>query len=532
MHLDCVCDPQLPKLAWLAVLEKNVPAIRLIHGEWVETDEHFAFEGAWGSNFDATGFDRCETVVGSGFVVRDDRVVFCPPSHSLARLHVLPQGDSLFVSNSFVFCLTGAGRTLRPDYALYFRDFQSIIRGLKKHRTRIPLDQGVMDLLYVDNLAVGSDLKTERVPKPEAPVFTCYEEYHEYVNEIVEHIGANLTSASRTIRYEPISTISSGYDSSASAVFAKRIGSTTAITFPKARGSEESDSGAEIGKHLGYSIIEGDRLAYQQRTDFPEAEFVVGGTAGDGGDVIFSSLQGLLPRKLLVTGFTGDAVWNPNGYPNRFMIKDALGGSLMEEFRLRIGFVHLPLPIIGCQRGPELAKISLSSFMRPWATGEYYDKPIPRRILEEAGVPRACFGQNKKAVGARFFDGPNRGPEDLRVHLSPSSYRDYQQYFTDHYQPNKQETFYFVMSKLRMRLDKAYTAFNKYIGPRVGLMELKAMALRHYGPWIGKNWLLFHWAVEKVRQRYEKSSQRNFGVHPPKKLVIEQHGVAKRLTGV
>ena len=90
MHLDCVCDPQLPKLAWLAVLDKNVPAIRLLHGEWVETGEHFAFEGAWASDFAAVGFDRCETVVGSGLVVRDDRAVFCPPSHSLARLHVFP----------------------------------------------------------------------------------------------------------------------------------------------------------------------------------------------------------------------------------------------------------------------------------------------------------------------------------------------------------------------------------------------------------------------------------------------------------
>ena len=51
MHLDCVCDPQLPKLAWLAVLEKEVPAIRLIHGDWVETGEQFAFEGAWGRTF-------------------------------------------------------------------------------------------------------------------------------------------------------------------------------------------------------------------------------------------------------------------------------------------------------------------------------------------------------------------------------------------------------------------------------------------------------------------------------------------------
>ena len=47
MHLDCIRDSQLPKLAWLAILEKDNPAIQLLHGEWVETSQQFAFEGAW-----------------------------------------------------------------------------------------------------------------------------------------------------------------------------------------------------------------------------------------------------------------------------------------------------------------------------------------------------------------------------------------------------------------------------------------------------------------------------------------------------
>ena len=507
MHLDCVCDPRLPKLAWLAILKKDSPVVKVLHGEWVEANTQFVFEGAWASDFAAVDFDRCETVVGSGIVLRDGRAVFCSGSHVMFRLHILQQGDEMFISNSFVYCLKAAGHRLKSDYALYFRDFQSIVRGLQKYRTQIPLDKGRIQLLYVDNLVVGPDLKIEYVRKPGAPDFSCYEEYHGYLKEMLKKIGENSGSPSRKITYAPISTISSGYDSAACAVLARGIDCTTAITFPSARGSEESDSGAEIGRQLGFSIMAVDRLAYQNKEHYPEAEFIAGGTAGDAGDFVFASLDDLLPQKLLITGFTGDGVWNPNEYQNRFMIQDGLGGTMMEEFRLRVGFVHLPVPIIGGRRGPELCKISRSPAMRQWVLGTGFDKPIPRRILEEAGVPRTWFGLNKKATGARFFDGPNRGPEDLRAHLSPSSYRDYQQYFRKFYKPNWQEHYYFFMSKLRWILDEGYRLFNKLIRGRLGLWDLKPMALRHYLPWIGKNWLLFHWAVDKTAERYEHSAK-------------------------
>ena len=363
-----------------------------------------------------------------------------------------------------------------------------------------------MHLLYMDNLVVHSDLRTEQVRKPSVPAFSSYEEYCAYIAKTMKQISENAASSSRTIKYPPISTISSGYDSPACAVLARGIGSTTALTFPHARG-EADDSGSEIGKRLGYSIVEIDRLAYQQRTDYPEAEFVAVGTAGDGGDFIFSSLEGWLPQKLLVTGFTGDGVWNRHGRPNRVLVRGDSSGSLMEEFRLRVGFVHLPVPTIGALRTPELRRISRSPAMKPWVMSPNYDRPIPRRIVEEAGVPREWFGQNKKAVGARFFDGPNRSPEDLRTHLSLSSFRDYQQYFTHRYQPNRQEILYSVINKIRKVLLENSLTFNKYIGERFELAELKPKTLEHYDSWIGKNWLLFHWAVEKTAQRYEKSSE-------------------------
>ena len=80
-----------------------------------------------------------------------------------------------------------------------------------------------------------------------------------------------------------------------------------------------------------------------------------------------------------------------------------LSGHALGEHRLRVGFVHLPLPYIGAFHGPALYRITHSREMDPWRLGTgYYDWPIPRRMAEEAGVPRANFGHRKlgTSVGA------------------------------------------------------------------------------------------------------------------------------------
>jgi hypothetical protein len=46
--------------------------------------------------------------------------------------------------------------------------------------------------------------------------------------------------------------------------------------------------------------------------------------------------------------------------------------------------------------------------MRPWSSGKDYDKPIARRLAEEAGVPRDAFGQIKrKTVLSTPFPWPH-----------------------------------------------------------------------------------------------------------------------------
>ena len=72
----------------------------------------------------------------------------------------------------------------------------------------------------------------------------------------------------------------------------------------------------------------------------------------------------------------------------------------MTEFRLRLDMIDLPIPMFGMTEIASVVAISRSPKMRRWSIGGYYDKPIPRRILEEAGFARGSFASSKRAATA------------------------------------------------------------------------------------------------------------------------------------
>jgi hypothetical protein len=80
----------------------------------------------------------------------------------------------------------------------------------------------------------------------------------------------------------------------------------------------------------------------------------------------------------------------------------------MAEFRLLVGFVHCPVPYWGSRQIRDVNAISNSDEMRPWDVPGPYSRPICRRIVETAGVPRELFGVSKRmvAVGLRHFLTP------------------------------------------------------------------------------------------------------------------------------
>ena len=82
--------------------------------------------------------------------------------------------------------------------------------------------------------------------------------------------------------------------------------------------------------------------------------------------------------------------------------------------RLDAGYVQVAVPFIGGRRRADIVHITESAEMDPWRLGTDYDRPIPRRLAEEAGVPRALFGQKKVASIVMFPPPPVPIGRDLR----------------------------------------------------------------------------------------------------------------------
>ena len=103
---------------------------------------------------------------------------------------------------------------------------------------------------------------------------------------------------------------------------------------------------------------------------------------------------------LLLTGTYG-SIWDTEKCFSNRVVLDAklrrsdLSSHGMSEFRLVVGFIQVAFPYLGARRMSDILRITESSEMDPWRLGNLYDRPISRRIAEEAGVPRQIFGQSK-----------------------------------------------------------------------------------------------------------------------------------------
>ena len=386
-----------------ATFAKDNPAVQVLHGSGVETMGESFFEGAWDGDFGAGEFLGSLTCAGSGGRASPGSVNFCSPTHTLEPLFALRAEDNLHVSNSLVFVLATAEDDVDVNYPFYHHDFASVIDGIDKYVRAVPTRRGKkLEQYYHCNFAVLSDLSVKVQRKNNRAAFSNYSEYETFLRSSVLSLCANAVDPRRRRTYKPLATVSSGYDSPAAAALAASAGCKKALTFAIAREDFEDsdDSGEAIGKKLGMSVGIYDRTEYRNAVDLPEAEFLATGMGGE--DVVMSAFEEVLDGKVLFTGFHGDKVWHyGTGKGSKTIVRgDASGGSL-GEFRLRVGFIHLPIPFIGCLQQPSINEITMSSEMREWylhrdtETGQIYNRPIPRRIVEEAGVPRDWFGSAK-----------------------------------------------------------------------------------------------------------------------------------------
>ena len=499
MHFTFKVSATLPHLAWCARISSKDPQVVIRHGDCVDTGEDFFFEGAWNGEFLQGAFPDATVCMGSGGKLSAGGIVFACPTHTLERLHLIRTNDTIFVSNSLAFLLVEAGDWCDIAYKSYIRDITSITKGIRHFTKTIPTQKGnAVHLYYYNNILVRPDLRVAQLAKRNPPSFSCYRDVRMFMQDALCELNQNARAPSRKRGYEALTTISSGYDSAAASVLAKEIGCAQAVTYAKARPTfaDTDDSGKLIGEMMKLQIIECDRETYLTRDDFPEAEFLASGTGG--ADVILISMTNLLPGRMWVSGFAGQ-FWDRNNSATSEIERRDVSGNSMAEFRLRVGFIHVPVPYFLAVNYPSVRVISNSSEMQSWWMQNNYDKPIARRLIEEAGVPHHLFGQQKKAITQSFFS------QSLQEVMSSRSFHDFMNFSSKIplYKGTWQRMFFISMHYLYL--------MNAWICGKIsGLCRRLGIPLR-INPMISDRFkqlptlveFTFHWGMQKIRSRYQ-----------------------------
>lgn len=430
VRLKGVRRSDLPPLAWAAIYDSGRRVGVLVHGDHVNVRQDTFVEGVWSGDFSRMAFESATTFSGSGGRVAEDELTVSASTHTLQPLYVVRLPRAIVVSNSMVFALQATGNSLDARYRYHDVDIMSVVLGIRDAVRSLPTSQGAqLEIFYHCNLRIKHSLCVDVEPKPLPPRFEKFEDYASFLQSEVSAVVANATAAERPVRFTPLATLSSGYDSPACAVLAKRAGCSEALTFstPAAAYAHATDSGTEVGRFIEFTTHEVDPSWYMSQACLAEAEFIAPGYGGD--DVIYAGAEPLIRGRLLIAGYHGDRVWSRFGTDSGREIErgDPSGGSLL-EFRLRTSFHVLPVPFIGCTRLEDIRRISNSSAMRPWSVPwTTYDRPIPRRMVEEAGVPREVFGIKKRAA-ARPIRAADIDDPPLKSALSPVTLADFERW--------------------------------------------------------------------------------------------------------
>ena len=403
----------LPHLSWLAEVDLAGASARVLHGDWVETGANFFIEGAWSGAYAQGAFDRCDSVFGSGAVLRGGQLVFVSSSTTTDYLFYRRLGAQLLVSNSLACLLARSGDALDPHDTGHVRNCESISQGIDDYQAAVPTRQGGVQRLMFRNLVVdGATLQLA-----DKPLCAPFADYAGYTGFLRERYGALMDNARDRARRRPLqilSTQSKGYDSTAVNALAAPFGVDRVFTVSHSKGSgafaehdaagQGDDDGSDIARQLGLPCLAIERRSFKE--ELPDEYLYFAGLTNCEDLNFVGITRHITQPSLLLTGTLGELFYERSRYGDFFPGRsigtelrrgDLGGGHGLTEVRLQNGFVQVPLLYIGAQQRDSIASITAAAEMQPWRLGTSYDRPVPRRMAEEAGVARASFGQKKMA---------------------------------------------------------------------------------------------------------------------------------------
>ena len=375
-------------------------------------------EAAWPGAFASGDFDRTDLLAGTGGRIRDGTARFVAPGNTIDRVVSLRTGRGLLASNSLACLLAVSAATLDPSYPRYYEDFATIVRGLSAYRKTLATSLGSVRLTMCGSLTWNGDAATDAIREPVLRDFGSFASYEGFLRGSLSAMARNIADPARRHAYRLLATASSGYDSPAIATLARAAGCEDALCIDKDRFGNVED-GDRIASLLGLHPVRVERDAWR-KLDGVEVLFI----AADGTSeaVPISGAAATLPGRVLLTGYHGDKVWSKHvdDLSDQIVRGDSSGLS-MSEYRLWTGFLHCPIAFWGVRQISDINRLSNSEEMRAWDVPGDYSRPIPRRIVESAGVPRDAFGTSKRVTAVAFSE-----------FLTPASLDRYRAWLVEH----------------------------------------------------------------------------------------------------
>lgn len=406
----------LPRLAWGAEITRNQAVIEVFHGPCVEVRADAFIEGAWNGDYDAFDPIGSTVVCGSGGVIRNGLLTFFASTENIQGVFSIAKGNRLYISNSPVFAMVLAGERPDPAYPFYHLHWIRFARNGFSSDQMLPTESGVpLRGHFGLILEVATDLQVSGRHFPLHRDIDSYQTYREILASAVASILENASSPHRHFSYGSVVACSKGYDSNAATVFARAAGTTDAFTFTDSRIDDPmADSGADVADRLGLRCTSIDRWEHTRSAhDYFEVALP---TCALGLQNL--GAEDLFEQKVSISGHHGDIIWGMefSGHceDGKTSFQHIASGHGMVEYRLRAGFIELAPARIAARHSNAIHRIMHSEEMKEWSVGGGYDRPIPRRILEEAGVPREMFGMKKMASAHASFNKEKHWPVEAR----------------------------------------------------------------------------------------------------------------------
>lgn len=424
-------NTHIPQLAWL--VKRSEAGFECTVGKAVEVFEKGFFEGVWAGDFsDFSSALDAETfgsgvyfgVSGPTFIQRKDVREFT------FILRNLESGE-IYFSNSLPYALAAANVQeddpflTELDQVLVQSTLKEWPKGFYGMNPLVAKSNSIaLYRICYANFTVQRDGSIDFIKNFKISKFSEYSDYKSYLLNVISSVFENGANSKRKVPLKPLTSISRGYDSVAVAALAAQCGCEEAVTL-RVRG----DNGRRIGRALGMKVhsfkhilintvtkrfIKRKRLLIGEldsRLKERAYEFIA--SAGIGDDIVLASFESVLGGKVFLSGTGGDDIWDKDAKPNLGMKKTIAQNASLTEFRLRVGFAHFTPILCGSLSTQSVVDLSNSSEMLPFSVGGSYDRPIARRIAEEAGIGRAAFGRKKKAQNPYFTNSSNLWRESV-----------------------------------------------------------------------------------------------------------------------